>query len=340
MAKIDAKHFLGFKKREQELFNQLSESEITAFSENGFIIPDDFSELDILKQRYWHSKYSGQTLSLYILTTKDCNFCCPYCFETREPTLYLDDEQQNKIKQFVSQQLKGKSNLCVNWYGGEPLLNISAIENLSKFFIDFCSEHQKNYTASITTNGYLLDDATQKLLLDLQVSSAQITIDGNKEVHNSRRILDDGTPTYDVLLKHIALAEEKIYIDLRVNVDEGNIDSICDLIDDIAQINQHDNIGLHICIVTPVENGANDVEYEKLLTSKMMKIYWRAIEKGIRLSKLNCLLKEYDQFCVVDSDSQFIITPTGSLYKCGESFVDSIDPGYIGDILEGGFSNR
>ena len=335
MAKLNDKLFQSFRNNIVADIEKWSTHEYKLLSENGFIVDDSINELNIIKEKYWKNKYSLRTLNITILTTLDCNFGCPYCFEVRCKNSNMSLENENKIYDFLVNKLSQYREINIDWYGGEPLLNVDLIEHLSKRLIFYCEQNNITYNASITTNGYLFTHDIQEKLSALKISSAQITLDGNKEIHNQRRVLLSGKGTYEKILMNIKEACKRFFIDLRVNVDDTNIDKLNELITDLGKI-PSDNIDLSICMVTPIGRGTIDVEWEKNITKKIVETYRFATLNNVRVAKLNDMCMEHTRFCVVDSDSQYIISPNGSLYKCGESYIDSSDPGYIGTIKDKG----
>ena len=95
-------------------------------------------------------------------------------------------------------------SLHVSWFGGEPLLGLKTIKNLSKKFISICFQNGLDYSASITTNGYLLNERIiHQLILDYRVNNFQITIDGDEESHNFQRVLRNGKGSYSKILENI-----------------------------------------------------------------------------------------------------------------------------------------
>lgn len=60
-----------------------------------------------------------------------------------------------------------------------------------------------DYQADMITNGYLLTEKVVAMLPSLSISSLQITIDDMKAVHDSRRCLKSGAPTFDRILQNI-----------------------------------------------------------------------------------------------------------------------------------------
>ena len=150
------------------------------------------------------------------MTTLNCNFRCTYCFEEHRD-VNLTDCTLERIKKMVELKLQeGYSRLSIDWYGGEPLLNMSGIKELSQFFIQLCNERAIEYVASITTNGYTFSPDIQRELFSLGVAHAQITLDGSKEIHDKRRILLDGNSSFDTIKNNIINACEGMTISLRI----------------------------------------------------------------------------------------------------------------------------
>ena len=82
LLELDRNEFSYFKNKKQTYLSNLTDEELKMLNELGFILHVDCSEIDILKDYYWYNKYNDETLNISILTTLNCNFKCPYCFET------------------------------------------------------------------------------------------------------------------------------------------------------------------------------------------------------------------------------------------------------------------
>ena len=104
----------------------------------------------------------------------------------------------------VQEAAERKKNIHISWYGGEPLLAKDAVWDLSKQFLKSCETFGAYYSATIITNGYLIDDETVENFLKYKIVKVQITIDGPPDIHNKRRKLkNDSKPTFDVILKNV-----------------------------------------------------------------------------------------------------------------------------------------
>lgn len=96
------------------------------------------------------------------------------------------------------------------WFGGEPLLAMDVIENISKEVINICKKLKKLYNASITTNGFLLTPKNIEILLKNRVTNFTVTLDGLSECHDTLRVLKSGNPTHSVILKNLLYIKNNI----------------------------------------------------------------------------------------------------------------------------------
>lgn len=100
--------------------------------------------------------YEKSVLNVTIMLTLDCNFRCPYCFETLKKE-NISNKLQN-IVHFITNFLVDNDikHLNINWFGGEPLLEILNIEKVYNSIYPLCKLKGISYDSTITTNGYLL----------------------------------------------------------------------------------------------------------------------------------------------------------------------------------------
>ena len=188
--------------------------------------------------RIWNKLIGHSSRGPVILPTYDCNFRCPYCFERHRLTRgqeWLGHEMKPEMVDAVftalqKQRDQGYRVESCSLYGGEPLLkeNMATVRNIC--------EHARDMGLTLTaiTNGYDLD-AYIGLLEEFGFTRLQITVDGVGELNDRRRLHRDGLPTYDRILRNVALAlDHGIDISLRVNVNGDNIGGVKALIDDLA----------------------------------------------------------------------------------------------------------
>ena len=338
LAEIDEKNYKMFSTKNVSLLDQIPVEEMEMLAENGFIVPFPVDELNMLKNDYWENKFNNPTLHISIMTTLDCNFKCFYCFEKKRK-MYLDINIENLIYNFISHQISDFQNLQIDWYGGEPLLNIESIKRLSDRLISLCNVNNVNYNASITTNGYFIDLFSEEDLKHYKISSMQVTIDGKKDVHDQRRILIDGQGTYDKIIQNISNHPNTLF-DIRVNVDNQSYKYVKDLFNEFKELGLK-NINVSVKgIVSSDHNPCHDREIDDLSLPKItLELYKFLDEIEIPSAFSSCFQTLTREYCVVDTNSQYIIAPDGSVYKCGEAF-DNSDPGKIGELTANGLQTN
>ena len=119
-----------------------------------FLLEDDFDELAYIRYKSNQERFDKRQLGLVITPTMGCNFSCHYCFENKNNS-YLNIETQHRILKLVANNIAGKESLHVEWFGGEPLLALPIIENLSSKFILLAKNFGTEYSDYCYTNGIL-----------------------------------------------------------------------------------------------------------------------------------------------------------------------------------------
>ncbi len=175
---------------------------------NGFWIPEDQDEsreIELLQADYIYNT----KLQLIIHVTKNCNFRCKYCFIDFE-NKKMEPLVQEQVVSFVRNNINKYSGVYVSWFGGEPLMGMDVIRNMSEKIINICKKTKKPYLAGITTNGFLLTPDTIRELIKNKVYSYCITLDGLKDSHDNQRVLANGNPTFDRIVDNLRYIKNAI----------------------------------------------------------------------------------------------------------------------------------
>ena len=134
-------------------------------------------------------------MNYFIILTRACNLKCKYCGEDaifEQPPIDLAFPVRD-LHSFIA---KDKSNVSIQFYGGEPLLRLSLLEEIMDSL-----DNVKYW--SIQTNGLFLHKMKSEHLQKL--SSILISIDGRKEITDSNR----GAGVYDRVLKNCVYIKDK-----------------------------------------------------------------------------------------------------------------------------------
>ncbi len=294
---------------EEELLKQLRYG--------SFACDDDFSEIDWLKFEHNKARFDESVLGLVIAPTMACNMACSYCFEGNKRGRMSDETVQSVIN-FVTRRAASLKGLEVDWFGGEPLLAMDAIERLSRAFIDLSDSHHFDYMSSAVSNGYLLTSETVDQLVALKCLSVQVTLDGPSRIHNLKRPLKNGKPSFDKIIKNLQYAVTKMGVSIRVNIDKGfSADTIRELVDELKRADLQDKVWVNFGMLeasTSVCSNIADNCYGAADFSKVEAEYFAILLKeGFRIQKLPA---PTSVFCMAQQVGCFLVDPDGDLYRC------------------------
>lgn len=295
---------------------------IEQFSAMGFIVDQNIDELSRLELKQNFDRYGNRTLILTIGPSMDCNMCCPYCFEAERHGV-MTQETAEKLIQFAEDYITARKieALNITWYGGEPLLGLDRIEQISKALIPYCEERNIPYSAMIVTNGYLLDQNSAKLLKSLKVTRAQITIDGLEETHNARRKLKSGEGSFWPIVRNIESAKDILPIVIRVNVDESNVKEM-DVLTDFFINNMKWGKNPHFYLA-PVEKFSENCDADFLSMQEFSSMYQSVLtklqEEGIETTNKNYPYA-MNTGCASICANSYVIDANGFFYTCWNHF--------------------
>ena len=209
---------------------------LKALRENGVIVEDENEEEAKLKDFFRQLKYDSRSLSfeVTILTTYSCNFRCVYCFEESvRNNIFLDRETSDLIIKWVINRAEKMNykRIFLVYYGGEPLLNIKPIYDISWYIKEWAENKGVGFGFGIITNGSLINPDLIDKFLTVGLREIRITVDGDKTAHNKKRPFSDGRPTFDLIINNIKSVIDKVNIGITGNFDRENLDSIPGFLD-------------------------------------------------------------------------------------------------------------
>lgn len=147
----------------------------------------------------------------------------------------MDAEMIADTITYIKNEIDRNQNLksfSIKWFGGEPLLNIPAIEQISRFTIDYCKQKNIKYSAIIITNGYFYTREVSEKLKELGITSVQIAIDGFAEEY--ARIRQVSKDSYSKVLQNIE--DSVIPVLIRINTNKQNNDIIPELVRGLSKL--------------------------------------------------------------------------------------------------------
>lgn len=310
--------------------------------EKGFVIEehvDEIQKVEEIKVRRLEEK--KKMLALTIIPTYQCNFKCIYCWEnTKNQNDNMEKAAQERLLGFIEDKMKEASSLDIDWFGGEPLIAYDAMQNLLVNIDRICKENKKPYTCSLTSNGYLLTEDKVRFLVKHHTHFFQITLDGNKELHNRNRPLKSGGETYDTILYNLKkirdnIKEQYFRVLIRLNVTEETAKNTNEYFEMIEKEFSKDR--RFLVYIQGVEKH-NEVKFEEMQGKYLEHhevteaLYDLCIEKKIMTSTLK-MLSPGDLMCKAMHDNSIFINSKCEIYKCDMDMQKS-HVSYMGSLFE------
>jgi uncharacterized protein len=216
--------------------------------------------------------------------------------------------------------LTGDELKNITLFGGEPLLpkNKAAIEYIMSIAPD------KDYT--IFTNGYYLEEYIT-LLKTVNVILVNVTLDGEEEIHDKRRCLEDNKPTFRKIVNGITKClENNISVCVRMNLDLENFESGLKLREALLEehVEQSNLISFELA---PMLESLIDEKNKVLCDSFISDLDYKPKDRFSR-NKIVCTmspiinsivtntpLKPTYSFCYAH-DTGFVVDPYGCIFPC------------------------
>ena len=166
----------------------------------------------------------------------DCNLACKYCFadegEYHGKRELMSYEVGKKALDFLVANSGSRTNLEVDFFGVEPLMNFEVVKQLVKYGRSLEEPNNKKFRFTLTTNGVLLDDDILEFA-NKEMSNLVLSLDGRKEVHDLMRPRRGGQGSYDTVVpKFIKAAESRNQMNyyVRGTYTRNNLDFAKDVI--------------------------------------------------------------------------------------------------------------
>ena len=326
---------------------------VSQLKDRGYLFENKEDEKKLIDRfSNFHSQFSdfNKNYTFTICPTMGCNLRCVYCFEGDDNlsnSKIMTEGQLFTIFDFITKTLSDQYELVskmkingkevkpeemikanISIFGGEPLLlkNRKIIEQILEF------GKQKGIGVSIITNGTTIDKYID-LLKKYENVAIQITLDGSKSVHDTRRVGANNTGTFDRIIESVELLnKEKIQVQLRTNVNEDNIDSLAELREFIIKKgwDKSEYVYPYVAPVLEYCDGKNNSMKESVLYREVLKIEPNlgkedSVIKTISSPSYNFIDDFFNRkemkpwklgYCEATSGGNFVFSPNGDITTC------------------------
>ncbi|MEM4487437.1 MAG: radical SAM protein [Desulfurococcaceae archaeon] len=330
--------------RSGELKRLEADSEVFAqLKSQRILIDDDFSEEEHYSRLTREVRFSSKVVSMFLSLTNRCNLACVYCYESYRPNVEgydMSAKEWEIVRGFLERKINsGSEMLALALYGGEPLLNPAIAKRVTKEIDELVLEYGIRKEVDLITNATVLDGEVEEVVNS--VDSVQVTIDGPRDVHNSRRPFKDRTGTFDIVLENTLKFIDKHgkRIGIRVNVDEFNVERSFELIDLLSSLGIQSKVwGIDLSPVHPDQASAyrpfkassNYREYYSNISRGIVEALEYAVGRGFRISKV--FIKGP---CICKFSNGYAVDEKLNIYMCPAYMYDKP----LGRILGNGLAS-
>ena len=284
----------------------------------GFLMDKENEKLLLTYKREQRDRLCADQsrLILSICPTLACNFKCSYCFESfKRDNKVMSRKTIDQLINFIRQHKKCRE-LFVTWYGGEPTMAFDVIETLTERFLEIFPQYNH---ATLITNAYLLYREKVEKLNKLKISCVQVTLDGPEPIHDRRRTLTNGTPTYNKILENLDILLNSSYSGtcvIRVNVNRHNQDIFPSFCSELLNRYPNKPLSVYAARLTAPERyssaHSDNIECNEWATF----IAREDCRYGFIPGKEGFPDSNQLKICTAFLDTGYVVAPDGALYKC------------------------
>lgn len=305
------------------------------------------------------SRNSNHVKDITIQVTDDCNMACSYCYQHNKQhnimtfdtakqfidMLFAADERTNSYCDFNKIQ-----GVIFDFIGGEPWLNIDLINQISDYIIGemFRRKHRLaiRFMFSICSNGLLHFSSPVQSYINrhLRHLSYNVSIDGNKKLHDSCRVDKNNNGTYDRAIAAVHDFKSKGgEIGSKMTISPNNVGYLFEAVKDLVKEQGYNHVNLN-CVY---EEGWNN-SHALILYQQLCKLTDWLLENELIDKVSFSMLDEYSGKPSREDDTQnwcggtgcmLALDYNGDIYPClrymESSTNNKVENMIIGNISSG-----
>lgn len=259
-------------------------------------------------------------MNLTLVLNHRCNLRCRYCYTGRKFERAMPLDLALRAVDFGLQTSK-TGHLTLSFFGGEPLMEIDAMEAIVPYTRRRAEERKMTLAFSLSTNATVLDDRRLAFLRENHVH-VQVSMDGVPAAQNQTRPYTDGSPSHDEAAANLQRLVQAQLVDQVVAVmDPANIAHLTD------SYRHLDELGAPEIYFAPNFLGDWNPEACELFEAKLSDLadaYLETFRQGrvVRMDPLYgkivshlILGKQEPRRCGFGAE-ELAVAPSGRIYPC------------------------
>lgn len=302
----------------------------SALVDGGFLVDEEVDEVKLIKDMVKRVDNDDRTYMLIINPTMNCNFKCWYCYETHVKGSKMVVSTLDRLYAMIDRQLETMPNLeeyVISFFGGEPLLNYrDVVVPVLEYAIPRIKAKGVTPFISFTTNGYLVNQEMVDYLKAFADASFQITLDGNRETHDTIRFINKKKGSYDKIMENVQMMlASKLNITLRINYTKKTLIGIADIIPDLLVLGAE----LRETLTVDFHQVWQDGDELGELTNDILAEFKKA---GLYANSPYKFPNNVLRSCYGDKKNSVVVNYNGDIYKCtARDFTKKNRMGYLAE---------
>ncbi len=278
---------------------------------------------------------NDRRLNVIIMPTEQCNFRCVYCYEDFKQGV-MAEHVVKSVKLLLTRRIPDLDFLDISWFGGEPLLAKGIMLDISAHIRQLLESYKVIYNGTITTNAFLLNAETFDSLISSGITKYQISLDGDKQLHDEIRVTKGKKGTFDRIWSNLMMMRESRHefrVILRIHYSEDTAEQLDSLISRINSDLRGDR--RYYIYFKSIERlgGPNDHSLNVVQEDKKT-----AVETGLR-AKLRPDVQTFSldpssYVCYAAQPNSIVIRSNGEIGKCTVALYDQRNR--VGVLLDDG----
>ncbi|QSX05249.1 radical SAM protein [Sedimentibacter sp. zth1] len=265
-------------------------------------------------------KYNFNSVTFTEAMSFDCNLNCIYCMQqnTCKSRNKITPDERVTLWQKIK-NLFNANDIKICLFGGEPFYDLNYVEEL----FNIAEKRNINISSIIAvTNGTICNEQVCNIINKFHISTLQITLDGLKEVQDSRRVLTNGS-SYDLITNNIDsfLKYTKASIIINTVLDKQNKNDYIPMVREI--INRYNdyvfgdkprvifNLGTECHPVNRCQYTNENASYNVQFMDTYYENLFKLIDLGVAINSIFP-----GPICIGNKSNDIVTGPDGNIYSC------------------------
>ncbi|MBW6441886.1 radical SAM protein [Patescibacteria group bacterium] len=297
----------------------------------------DENELKKFKKIPDFKNKKNNTGKIILSTTYNCNLNCKYCYVRGGDLPVKMLEYKSAIKAIDFLLSKNLDELTIQFFGGEPTLNIECIQKVVEYLKKHKHKTKINY--ELSTNG-LINDKLAKYFVKNKFLFI-ISLDGPKEIHNYHRpARSKSIDSFKKTLSTIRLIlKNNGALKIRTTVTSHSVNQMSDIVKCFSTLGIE---LIHFEVFVPLGRGEDRADFKpnkEDYVKNFIKAYLVAKDLNIQITQFGLfdLFSPSKYTCASTHKYKFVIMPDGEILYClgaQEEFGDFINEFKLGYCTE------